>query len=257
MKTPIRWRATLSKPPNLRDWLHSPLGAYTLAWEQAQYDQCVANVFGYHALQLGVPELDTLRGNRMPHRWVACTDGQVQADSLDVTVQLLTHAAALPFPAQSLDLVTLPHTLEFSADPHQVLREVERVLMPEGRLVLTCFNPWSLWGLRRRALPPVGELIAHRRLLDWLKLLGFELALVQHGAYLAPVQSLQRLQQMAWLDRWGARWWPGLGGLTLVVAIKRVHGMRLLGPAWKPHLVPTGVRALAQKPLPPSSVKSS
>ena len=55
----------------------------------------------------------------------------------------------LPFASQSIDLVALPHVLEFTDDPHEVLREVARVLMPEGRLIITGFNPLSLWGMRQ------------------------------------------------------------------------------------------------------------
>ncbi|WP_223717365.1 class I SAM-dependent methyltransferase, partial [Escherichia fergusonii] len=58
---------------------------------------------------------------------------------------------ALPFPANSLDLVVLPHALELASDPHETLREVERVLVPEGRVVILGFNPASLWGLWQRA----------------------------------------------------------------------------------------------------------
>ncbi|MCB1998263.1 MAG: SAM-dependent methyltransferase, partial [Rhodoferax sp.] len=50
-------------------WLQSPPGRYLLAWEQDRLDRDVADAFGFHALQLGMPELDGLRANRMPHRW--------------------------------------------------------------------------------------------------------------------------------------------------------------------------------------------
>ena len=55
----------------MAEWLETPPGRYLLAWEQAQLDRSVADVFGFHALQLGLPELDALRDNRMPHRWLA------------------------------------------------------------------------------------------------------------------------------------------------------------------------------------------
>src|SRR4029079_10049253 len=55
----------------------------------------------------------------------------------------------LPIASNCADLVVLPHVVEFSEDPHQILREVARVLVPEGRVVVACFNPWSLWGFRR------------------------------------------------------------------------------------------------------------
>ena len=129
----------------LQDWFATPPGRYLLAWEQAQFDQAVADVFGYHALQLGAAEVDGLRTNRMPHRWLALPE-PVQPSR----AALFTDFAALPFAANSLDLVVLPHALELSEDPHATLREVERVLVPEGRVVICGLNPASLWGMRQR-----------------------------------------------------------------------------------------------------------
>jgi len=111
----------------LQDWFATPPGRYLLAWEQAQFDQAVADVFGYHALQLGAAEVDGLRANRMPHRWLALDD-----PARGGRATLLTDFAALPFAANSLDLVVMPHALELSPDPHATLREVERVLVPRA-----------------------------------------------------------------------------------------------------------------------------
>ena len=170
-----------------------------------------------------------------------------------------TDFTALPFAPASLDLVTLPHTLELSLDPHATLREVERVLVPEGRVVLSCINPVSLWGLaQRRArlyqrlgggrlyLPEAGEFIGYWRLRDWLRLLGFEVESVRFGCYRPAVRGQRALDRMAWMERLGDRWWPILGAAYFIVAIKRVHGMRLLSPSWKS--VP--VRSGSQVPLP-------
>src|SRR5690606_29319162 len=131
----------------LTEWYDTPPGRYLLAWEQDRFDLAVADVFGFNALQLGLPELDALRANRMPHRWLSLPE--LDDAPRGERAVLVTDPAALPFPAASLDLIVLPHTLERSADPHQVLREVERVLVPEGRVVITGFNPASWWGLRQ------------------------------------------------------------------------------------------------------------
>lgn len=253
-------------PPiiSLTDWLGTAPGLYLLGWEQARFDAAVANLFGYNALQLGLPELSTLSANRMPQRWLALPeellalapqeDGDAGARAAvgAPNIALVTDAAALPFPAASLDLVVLPHTLELSADPHHVLREVERVLVPEGRVVISGFNPNSLWGFRQtRArladrfglrcfgwsdlyLPEAGEFIGPWRLRDWLRLLSFEVESEQFGCYSPAVRSEPWLQRMAWMDRAGARWWPIFGAVYFFVAVKRVRGMRLLGPAWRP-----------------------
>ena len=156
MGSAIRVMETSAGIIGLTQWLQTPAGRYVLEWEQWHLDGAVADLFGYHALQLGLPELDALRANRMPHRWVA-TDGTPATDDADATDLPLPRCAvalhceydALPFDSQSLDLVVLPHGLELARDPHQALREVERVLVPGGRVVIVGFNPTSLWGLRQ------------------------------------------------------------------------------------------------------------
>ena len=242
----------------LHHWFDSPPGRYLLAWEQARFDEAVANIFGYHSLQLGMPLLDGLRANRMPHQWLAMgqeavegsiafvetggVDGPLQRRAVD----MLTEPVALPFPAASLDLLVLPHTLELSIDPHAALREVERVLVPEGRVVISGLNPTSLWGLRQRRarlyqrlgrgnlyLPDVGEFIGYRRLRDWLRLLNFEVESARFGCYRPAVRSTRWLERFGWMDAIGDQWWPILGAAYFVVAVKRVHGMRLLEPAWR------------------------
>lgn len=204
-----------------------------------QFDEAVADVFGYHALQLGLPEISTLQGNRMPHRWLALPSAAPGAT-------LVTDFEALPFGENSLDLVTLPHTLELSADPHGTLREVERVLVPEGRAILCGFNPASLWGLRQRRarlyqrlglgelyLPSAGAFIHYWRMRDWLRLLGFEVESSRFGLYRPGVRSEAWLERYRWLDRLGERSWPIFGAAYFIVAVKRVRGMHLLTADWK------------------------
>ena len=238
----------------LPEWLLSPAGEYLLAWEQSHLDQAVADLFGFHALQLGLPQLDALRANRMPHRWLA-VDGSGEAASPAAPTRpagmpariptLRCDLDALPFDAKSLDLVVLPHTLELARDPHQTLREVERVLMPEGRALIVGFNPASLWGARQKLgrvrrklplgprgdlfLPHAGEFIGYRRLRDWLRLLSFEVESGRFGCYIPPVRSAQWLDRFAWMEAAGDRLWPVFGALYYIVAVKRVRGMRLVG----------------------------
>ena len=239
----------------LQDWFLTAPGQYLLDWERRQVDAAVADMFGYHALQLGVPQLDGLRDNRMPHRWLATENPAASTPDSAARASFYTHFSALPFPAQSLDLVLLPHALELSDDPHATLREVERTLVPEGKVVICGFNPVSLWGWRQTRghvyrrlgwghlyLPSAGEFIGIRRLRDWLNLLGFEVEVVQFGCYRPAVRSERWLQRWEWMDRMGARWWPVLGSAYFLVAVKRVRGVRLLGATWK------AVPAMSRKP---------
>ncbi len=232
----------------LHDWFGTPPGRYLLAWERAQLDLAVADVFGYHALQLGLSELDALRANRMKHRWLATTAAAARA-------AVVTDFSALPFPASSLDLVVLPHSLELARDPHATLREVERVLVPEGRVVICGLNPVSLWGLRQRRaylyrrlglgrlFLPQEEFIGYWRLRDWLRLLGFEVELGRFGCYRPALASDKWLGRFAWMDWLGQRWWPIFGAVYFLVAVKRVRGVTLLSPAWR------AARAVAAAPV--------
>ena len=268
----------------LADWLETPAGCYVLQWEQTHLDLAVADLFGFHAVQLGLPELDALRANRMPHRWVAtetplhraaapaqtvavgeaevastgdaevasaaevnCVPPLPTSPAPRTAVALYCDFDALPFDTASLDLLVLPHALELARDPHLALREVERVLVPEGRVVIVGFNPSSLWGLRqwlgrlRRRfsanparglfLPAEGEFLGYRRLRDWLRLLSFEVEAGRFGCYRPPLGAQKWLARFAWADRVGERWWPVFGAVYFVVAVKRVRGLRLVGLA--------------------------
>ncbi len=221
-------------------WLDTAVGSYVKAWQQARLDMLTADIFGFNAMQIGLPQLHALRDSRMPNKWLTDTRLPDPDSDLPPPVVVVHDFAELPFASQSLDLVVLPHVLEFAAEPHQVLREVERVLIPEGQVIVCGFNPASLWGLRqivgraggRPFLPEDGEFISLPRLKDWLKLLSMEVNRGHYGCYAPPCRTEKWLQRFAFMERAGERWWPFLGAVYIVQAIKRVRGMRLIGPAW-------------------------
>jgi len=234
-------------------WLASPAGQYVMQWETEQLGRIVVDMFGYYALQLGFLELDALAANRMPHRLrVSTARGNRPASAMPADL-LVSDFAELPLDSQSVDLVVLPHQLEGSEDPHQILREVDRVLRPEGRLVVVGMNPLSLWGLRESVasgplgsfLPPGGQLIAMPRLRDWMKLLSFEIDSGHYGCYAPPCRTQKWLDRMHFMERAGDRWWPICGAVYIVSAVKRVRGMRLVGPAWKRRSAPHAAPAVA------------
>src|SRR5262249_10983464 len=153
-----------------------------------------ADIFGYNAVQIGLPQMDALAASRMPNKWLA--DTRVREREMN-TGAALRHVAVtldyqeLPFASQSLDLVVLPPGLEFAPEPHTILREVERVLIPEGQIIICGFNPRSLWGMRQAMsrmsgkyfLPRTGELISMPRIKDWLKLLNMGASQSYFGCY--------------------------------------------------------------------------
>ncbi len=215
---------------NCQQWFESPLGRYLIDHEYRYFDQTVANIFGYNAVQIGLPQFNFLRLNRMPLHFSIGSEDRV---SLRATADFL------PIQSNSMDLVILPHVLEFNNNPHQILREVYRVLIPEGHIVISGFNPLSLWGScrylksRRRHYPWNGNFIALSRLKDWLKLLDFEMTGGRLSCYAPPFKQEKWLQRFNFMEAAGDRWWPISGGIYFLHAIKHMHGMRIIKPGWK------------------------
>lgn len=233
---------------NLLDWFNTPAGRHLCDWEVQYGQQAVNNCFGYHALQVGGENLPLLAQSRIQRNWLArWDDAATQADLPNQQVHVMLEPTALPFADNSLDLVVLPHTLEASADAHATLREVARVLVPEGRIIVIGFNPYSLWGLQQQYsvwaqrlggkeeafIPDVDDLIGLGRLRDWMRLLNLEVDRGRFGCYRPGGIGEKWFERLAWLEKAGDRWWPMLGGVYMVEAVKRVHGMRMLQPRWK------------------------
>ena len=187
-------------------------------------------MFGFRAVQVGLPEVDFLRQNRISYRFTLALEpgAAVAADPLQ-----------LPLASQSVDLVVLPHVLEGHPNPHDVLREVERVLRPEGQVVISGFNTISLWRARQlfasrhNGAPWDAKFIGLLRLREWLRVLGFELNGGKFGCYAPPFRNEVWLKRFAFMEKAGARWWPVTGGVYVVRAVKRVHAMRIVTPAWR------------------------
>lgn len=216
------------------EWIQTPLGRYLLEREQRYFDQTVADIFGYNAFQLGMPTVDLLQASRIPLHFRVGAAG---------AVDLRADIGDLPIASNSADLVLLPHVLEFAEHPHQILREVTRVLMPDAQVLISGFNPFSLWGLRRTFhrggdYPWRGHFITLIRVKDWLALLGFEIIGGQMACYAPPSRQEKWMERFKFMEAAGDRWWPIGGGVYFLQAVKRVRGVRLIMPKWSDRLAP-------------------
>lgn len=226
----------MSEICSLKAWLETAIGRHVRALEQRQINHLVSNVFGYHAVQVNLPDWNLLRTSRIMHKWY--TQPQVNP-SMVKTNLLVAQPEALPFETQSIDLILLPHVLENAYDPHQVLREVERVLVPEGQVIITGFNPFSLWGLRERLLgfaprlpAPISHWVSPYRVGDWLELLSFDMEDSFLGGYIPYCEQRRWIRRWQFMEYMGRRWWPIGGAVYVVRAVKRVSGMRMVGLDW-------------------------
>ena len=218
----------------LKDWYAHPAGQILCKELENKLEQLLPGLFGYFALQVGTlgDEMNLLASSTIGKKVYMTVDtdqGTVSASPL-----------ALPFPADTLDLIVMPHTLDFSHDPHQVLREVHRVLISEGHLVLIAFNPLSVMGLCKLALsrskraPWTGHFYSARRLKDWLALLDFTVLKTEHVGLRPPLQNLriqQRLEFLNNVDRFGM---GRFGGIQIFIAKKRVLTLTPRPEPWRP-----------------------
>jgi SAM-dependent methyltransferase len=196
--------------------------------------QLLPQWFGYHLVQIGCAGRGRLlESSRIAHR---CMLGPRAAGCAMPFYQGYAEPAALPFAADSLDVVVLAHVLEFETNPHQVLREVERMLIPEGHLAITGFNPFSLWGARRWGggkAPWNGKFVSLGRLKDWLALLGFELITQKTVCFAPPLQQEAWLKRLDFMENAGQRWWPYFGGAYVLAARKRRIALTPIRPIWR------------------------
>ncbi|HHH36431.1 MAG TPA: methyltransferase domain-containing protein [Gammaproteobacteria bacterium] len=221
----------------LREWYAGALGQRVLETEHRLLAEVLPDLFGYHLVQVGQPvSEDLLQSSRISHRVV------VEEATVDTPPMsgVRGRADALPLQRDSVDVLLLPHTLEFAAHPHEVLREAERVLVAEGHLVILGFNPWSLWGLwrllrGRGGRPPwCGNFRSLLKLRDWLALLGFDIVMTRMYCYRPPLSNAALMGRLGFLECLGRRWWPVLGGAYVLVARKRVVGLTPIRPRWRP-----------------------
>jgi SAM-dependent methyltransferase len=224
----------------LQSWFDTEVGQYAMKWEQLKIDALVADVFGYRAIQIGLPKVDLLRQNRMPFKaFVGRT--AIEPDVHHAwQASVVAEPEYLPLESDSIDLLILPHALECAHDQHALLREVQRVLVPEGRVVISGFNPHSLWGFRHNLpfskpwLPTSSDDdVAPNKIKDWLRLLSFEIDRGHFGCYAPALTSQKWLERFTFMEPAGDRWWPIFGSVYVVSAVKKVASMHLITPNWK------------------------
>jgi SAM-dependent methyltransferase len=219
---------------NWDHWIETPIGSSLLDHEQSWMDQSLENVFGYNAIQIGPSKLDCLRSNRIQCKIRFCfsTNSPLKVNYSNT---LIVSQDFLPLESQSVDLFVLSHVLETVKNPHHFLREVERVLIPEGKLIICGFNPVSLWAIYRKFnendfVVGMNKWIGISRLKDWCELLDLQIVGGQFSTYLPPINSQRWIKRFKWMESAGARWWPTAGAVYYLTAIKRNSCINLIRP---------------------------
>ena len=232
-------QTTAHFPDAARQWLTTALGQALLGEESRIAEEAFDGIFGEQCLQLGLwGEANTFLRHTRTQRSVLI-DAREAGDG--VTAIGALHR--LPVADDTIDCVLLPHTLDYSDRPHQILREVDRVLTAHGHLMILGFKPGGLWGIRRlipgAGLPPNADhIVSDRQLKDWLKLLDFRIHGTLRYFFHWPLPGIRGKNSPRW-ERRGRRFWPELAACYMLTAQKRVSTLTPVRPLWwrKPQVV--------------------
>ena len=230
---------------SLNEWLTTPSGQMFSQAETALVEAKLPDLFGYYLLQLGrLGNNDLLGTSRILNRLLIEVDGAPPSPDYPVGLGRVT---ALPIESDSIDVVLMPHILEFETEPHEALREACRVLVPEGHLIISGFNPVSLLGVSRlRRLRKGASLTARQfftatRVKDWLAVLGFDVLSHDVCFFRPALRNEKLMRQLQFLETIGGTVCPFFGGAYVMVAKKRVTTLTIIRPRWRPKRKLVGV----------------
>lgn len=219
-----------------RQWLETPFGQALISQETRLVEEAFDGLFGEQCLQLGLwGEANAFTRYARTQRATCIADWPLPDGSARPGAVGRLHR--LPVADDSVDVVFLPHTLDYSDErAPAILREADRVLTPHGHLVALGFKPGGLWGLRRlvpgAGLPPgAGRLISDRQLSDWLQLLDLRVLGVTRYFFRWPLPGNKRASSAAWESR-GRRFWPELAACYMLTAQKRVVTLTPVKKPW-------------------------
>ncbi|MFW2440244.1 MAG: class I SAM-dependent methyltransferase [Arenicellales bacterium] len=221
------------------DWSQTGLGQSLLATEQMALSKFLPSLKGDIAVQYGCAGTSCLlEKSNIEHKFFLVVSENPGPEILpsksfgDLQALYVDANSTLPFLSSSVDLCLLPHMLDFSDNPHQLLRESKEILVSGGHLVILGFNPYSFWGMRkivsRRNVPWDSHNYSVYKVRDWLSLLDFHVSGGMMLYYSPPIQNRRLREKFVFMENVGDRWWPMLGGVYLLIAQKREAGMTVI-----------------------------
>lgn len=221
-----------------REWLSRPVGKRFLELEQQRLNLILPTLFGYDAILIGEPNFATcMQVSKIKNQFLINEDLRVEPAANPSLV--IARQDRLPIGSTLIDLIYLAHCLEFSANPHAVLREAHRVLRADGHLVISMFNPLSMWGMWKGVAkfghdaPWKANFMSIVKLKDWLALLGFDIMQVHYFGFNLPVNKSNNSSHLSLFERYGQKMELPFGAAYLIEASKRVIPLTPITPEWR------------------------
>ena len=209
-------------------WYSQAPGDMVMRAERQVLKQLLPRFFGYHLIQIGGPsEGGLLAASPITHSLRLSPEH----GSLFKGPSVQGKFQDLPFLSHAADVVIMPHVLEFTEEPQQLLGEVYRVLIEGGHLVLFGFNPFSMWGISKllrgsQNLPWRGHFLRMGKVQHLLRKAGFSIETKNTYIFRWPVASKKSEQREQFLEGVGQLCWPSMGGIYLIVAQKTAIPMQ-------------------------------
>lgn len=212
-------------------WYQEQIGEQFIAAEAKELENLVSELYGYHLVFLGDPGIaQGLETSLIPHRILV--DPRAVPEYPTVS-SIKGEMDAIPLRSDSVDVVVLAHALEHTTNPHEVLREAHRILIPEGHVIITGFNPFSFMGMWHASQKNSGKMLFPHRVKDWLTLLNFQIIGGRMFYYRPPLTHLPSYQKLAFLEKWGENCWPFFAGAYTLLAVKRVVPLIPIKAKWQ------------------------
>lgn len=210
--------------PQMDQWLIHPHGRYLYEAERHYLAAILPKYFGYHLLQIGGPVHDDyVQASLIDHR-IRLTDG-LNRHFNGCSVQSSVYD--LPFAPDSIDVVLLPHILEYVKEPRALLQTVYDTLIPDGHVIIVCFNPFSWWGVSKKIRPMriVGKnarFYRAARIRRWLTRIGFAIVRQKSLAFRIPFSNEKWINNTRFMEPLGQLIMPACGAVNIIVAQKRI-----------------------------------
>lgn len=220
-------------------WFSTSLGRRLLIHERKAVAEELRYLFGYHFMQLSsVKNANFSSACRINHCFSFSPSEASEGDGS--RPQGVANFDELPLLDEVVDVTVLHHVLEFSENPHQVLKEAARVTIPRGYVIIVAFNPVSAAGVFHKISALFGAKgVAKRRSLrvgrmrDWLEFLDFSCVNrrnvfhnlpINNARYLASTRIIEKLRYKNRMP----------GGMSYVlVARKDKSGLTPIKPQWE------------------------
>lgn len=227
----------------MNTWVKTPYGARFLQLETAIVSKFLSSCVGYHMLLLGEPCFQSsLIHQGIQHPVVV----HPFSENEHHYSYLRCRQDKLAVQSDAVDYLYLAHCLESANNSHEILREAYRVLVPEGYVIITGFNPWSLMGICRplfkwfKKMPAWRKFYSLSKIKDWLSLLDFEVIETKTYLFHPPINAKRVLRITHWFERFCGMCFPFFGGSYFIVAKKRIIPLSLIKPRWHAQAVTLG-----------------